>query len=58
MALAAGSTIAGNLLILGTVSNVIIQNAEKERKTISFAEFSRIGILITILDTIIHFIFL
>lgn len=58
MALATGSTIAGNLLILGTVSNVIIQNAEKERKTISFAEFSRIGILITILDTIIHFIFL
>ena len=58
MALAAGSTITGNLLILGTVSNVIIQNAEKERKTISFAEFSRIGILITILDTIIHFIFL
>jgi len=59
MALAAGSTIAGNLLILGAASNVIIiQNAEKEGKTISFVEFSRIGILITILDAIIYFIFL
>lgn len=59
MALAAGSTIAGNLLILGAASNVIIiQNAEKEGKTLSFAEFSKIGILITILDAIIYFIFL
>jgi len=59
MALAAGSTIAGNLLILGAASNVIIiQNAEKEGKTLSFAEFSRIGILLTILDAIIYFIFL
>jgi Na+/H+ antiporter NhaD/arsenite permease-like protein len=59
MALAAGSTIAGNLLILGAASNVIIiQNAEKEGKTLSFAEFSRIGVLITILDAIIYFIFL
>lgn len=34
MALAAGSTIAGNLLILGVASNVIIlQNAEKEGET-------------------------
>jgi Na+/H+ antiporter NhaD/arsenite permease-like protein len=59
MALAAGSTIAGNLLILGAASNVIIiQNAEKEGKTLSFSEFSRIGVLITILDAIIYFIFL
>ncbi|WP_292389262.1 anion transporter [Methanosarcina sp. UBA5] len=59
MALAAGSTIAGNFLILGAASNVIIiQNAEKEGKTLSFAEFSKIGVLITILDAIIYFIFL
>lgn len=59
MALAAGSTIAGNLLILGAASNVIIiQNAEKEGKTLSFAEFSKIGILITLLDAITYFIFL
>jgi len=59
MALAAGSTIAGNLLILGAASNVIIiQNAEKEGETLSFIEFSRIGLLITFLDAIIYFIFL
>ncbi|MGB9928374.1 MAG: anion transporter [Methanosarcina sp.] len=59
MALAAGSTIAGNLLILGAASNVIIiQNAEKEGETLSFIEFSRIGLLITLLDAIIYFIFL
>jgi Na+/H+ antiporter NhaD/arsenite permease-like protein len=59
MALAAGSTIAGNFLILGAASNVIIiQNAEKEGETLSFIEFSRIGLLITFLDAIIYFIFL
>lgn len=59
MALAAGSTIAGNLFILGAASNVIIiQNAEKEGETLSFAEFSIIGALITFLDVIIYFIFI
>lgn len=59
MALAAGSTIAGNLLILGAASNVIIiQNAEKEGEILSFAEFSLIGALITFLDVIIYFIFI
>ncbi|HNZ05821.1 MAG TPA: SLC13 family permease, partial [Methanothrix soehngenii] len=37
MALAAGSTIAGNLFILGAASNVIIiQNAEKSGETLTF----------------------
>jgi Na+/H+ antiporter NhaD/arsenite permease-like protein len=59
MALAAGSTIAGNLLILGAASNVInIQNAEKEGETLSFIEFAKIGLLITFLDAIIYCIFL
>ena len=59
MALAAGSTIAGNLLILGAASNVIIlQNAEKEGEMFSFMEFARIGFLISFLDAIIYFIFL
>jgi Na+/H+ antiporter NhaD/arsenite permease-like protein len=59
MALAAGSTIAGNLMVLGAASNVIIiQNAEKKGEILSFAEFSRIGVLITILDVIIYFIFI
>jgi Na+/H+ antiporter NhaD/arsenite permease-like protein len=59
MALAAGSTIAGNLLILGAASNVIIiQNAEKEGQTLSFSEFFQIGVLVTFLDAIIYFIFI
>jgi Na+/H+ antiporter NhaD/arsenite permease-like protein len=45
VALAAGSTIAGNLTILGAASNVIIiQNAEKKGGvTLTFLEFVRIG---------------
>ena len=59
MALAAGSTIAGNLFILGAASNVIIlQNAEKDGETFSFVKFARIGLLISFLDAIIYFIFL
>ncbi len=59
MALAAGSTIAGNLLILGAASNVIIlQNAEKENETFSFIEFARIGILISFLNYIVYFLLL
>ena len=59
MALAAGSTIAGNLLILGAASNIIIiQNAEKEGSTLSFTEFFKIGFLITFLDAAVYFVFL
>lgn len=58
-ALAAGSTIAGNLFILGAASNVIIiQNAEKKHnETITFWEFARIGIPLTIINAVIYWIF-
>lgn len=59
IALAAGSTIAGNMLILGAASNVIIiQNAENNGETISFWEFARIGIPLTILQIAIYALFL
>jgi Na+/H+ antiporter NhaD/arsenite permease-like protein len=60
MALAAGSTIAGNLLILGAASNVIIiQNAEKRAgETITFLEFARIGIPLTIINAAVYWFFL
>jgi Na+/H+ antiporter NhaD/arsenite permease-like protein len=59
MALAAGSTIAGNLTILGAASNVIIlQNAEKQGETISFIEFAKVGIPLTILQIGVYWIFL
>ncbi len=59
MALAAGSTIAGNLTILGAASNVIIiQNAEKQGATISFVEFAKVGVPLTILQLAVYGIFL
>jgi len=54
MALAAGSTIAGNLTILGAASNVIIiQNAEKEGETLTFWEFARVGLPLTLIQVLI-----
>lgn len=59
MALAAGSTIAGNMLVLGAASNVIIiQNAEKQGETLTFLEFAKIGIPLTILQTAVYVLFL
>ncbi len=59
LALAAGSTIAGNLTILGAASNVIvIQQAEKEGYSLSFWEFFRIGLPLTILNIVVYSLFL
>ena len=59
MALAAGSTIAGNMLILGAASNVIIiQAAEKDGETLTFGEFARVGVPLTIAQTAIYTLFL
>jgi len=56
MVLAAGSTIAGNLSLLGAASNVIIvQNAEKRKGgTISFWEFLRIGFPLTVVNIVVY----
>ncbi len=60
MALAAGSTIAGNMLIMGAASNVIIiQNAERRSgETITFIDFARIGIPLTLLNGLVYLGFL
>ena len=59
MALAAGSTIAGNMLILGAASNIIIiQTAEKQGQTLEFMEFAKIGIPLTIVQTSVYLVFL
>ena len=59
LALAAGSTIAGNLLILGAASNVIIvQNAEHRGVTLTFVEFARVGIPLTLLGIAVYSLFL
>lgn len=59
-ALAAGSTIAGNMFILGAASTVmIIQNAEKSTgDTITFVEFAKIGVPLTVVNTVVYWIFL
>jgi Na+/H+ antiporter NhaD/arsenite permease-like protein len=60
IALAAGSTIAGNLFILGAASNIIIiQNAErKHQATFSFFDFAKIGIPLTAANLTVLWLFL
>ncbi len=58
--LAAGSTIAGNLTILGAASNVIIiQKAEKDAgQTLGFLEFLRIGLPLTAVNALVYWLYL
>jgi Na+/H+ antiporter NhaD/arsenite permease-like protein len=59
LALAAGSTIAGNLLILGAASNVIIvESAERRGVHLSFLDFARAGVPLTIVQAAIYWLFL
>jgi Na+/H+ antiporter NhaD/arsenite permease-like protein len=60
LALAAGSTIAGNLTIIGAASNVIIiQNAERHGEaTLTFREFVRLGIPLTLINAGVYWLFL
>ena len=61
MALAAGSTIAGNLFILGAASNIIIiQHAEKENggQGITFMEFAMVGVPLTVINAAVYWVFL
>ncbi|WP_454781407.1 SLC13 family permease [Legionella sp. WA2022007384] len=60
LALAAGSTIAGNLSILGAASNIIIiQNCEKRGvRGFDFLEFIKIGAPLTLANILIYAFFL
>ena len=60
MALAAGSTIAGNFTILGAASNIIIiQNAEKNAgETLTFWDFVKIGAPLTVVNVAVYWGFL
>lgn len=51
---------AGNLFILGAASNVIIiQNAERKAgQTLSFVEFARAGIPLTLVNVLVYWMFL
>ena len=59
MALAAGSTVAGNLLLLGAASNIIVvQSAERHGATVTFLDFARVGIPLTTLNVLVYWWFL
>ena len=60
LSLAVGSTIAGNLSILGAASNIIIiQNSEKRGfKGFGFFEFIRMGAPLTLINLLIYAYFL
>ncbi len=58
MALAAGSTIAGNIFLLGAASNIIIlQTAEKKGIKLKILEFSKIGIPLTFVNIMVYTLF-
>jgi Na+/H+ antiporter NhaD/arsenite permease-like protein len=55
MALAAGSTLAGNFLILGAASNVIIiQHAERHHASLNFWTFAAAGILLSLVNLAVY----
>lgn len=60
LAVAAGSTLAGNLTVLGAVSNVIIIDSAENRKekAFGFLEFVKYGALITVVTALIFTVFL
>jgi Na+/H+ antiporter NhaD/arsenite permease-like protein len=59
MALAAGSTIAGNLLILGAASNVIIvEAADRHRVHLDLVTFARVGVPLTLINVAVYAAFL
>ncbi|HLI46769.1 MAG TPA: hypothetical protein VKU94_06200, partial [Geobacterales bacterium] len=58
-ALAAGSTIAGNLTLIGAASNLIICEAAETRGfRLGFTEFLKIGLPVTIMNLLILYPFL
>ena len=59
MALAGASTLAGGISLLGAASNVIVlEEAESRGSGFGFIEFSKIGLLVTIPNLLILYLFL
>jgi Na+/H+ antiporter NhaD/arsenite permease-like protein len=59
LALAAGSTIAGNLTLVGAASNVIIaQAAERRGQHLGFWRFFAVGAPLTLLNLAVYWCFL
>jgi Na+/H+ antiporter NhaD/arsenite permease-like protein len=60
MMLAAASTIAGNLTILGAASNIIVIEAAEARRVpvFSFLEFFKVGSLVTAANLAVYYVFI
>jgi Na+/H+ antiporter NhaD/arsenite permease-like protein len=55
----AGSTITGDLLVLDAASNVvIIQTAERRGTTLTFLDFARAGLPVTLLNATVYWCYL
>lgn len=49
IALAAGSTLGGNLTIIGAVANIIVvESAAREKVAVNFWQFAKVGLVVTI----------
>jgi len=59
VALAAGSTIAGNLTLIGAASySIIVQSAERRTGyTLTFMDFIKVGAPLTVINTAVHLLF-
>lgn len=59
VALAGGSTLAGNLTLIGAASNlIIVEEAEARGHTLSFFEFFKVGLIVTIVNVLVLYSFL
>jgi Na+/H+ antiporter NhaD/arsenite permease-like protein len=60
LALASGSTIAGNLTILGAASNVIILETSENRtgQSFSFLSFLKKGVIVTVLNILVYVVWI
>jgi len=54
LALAMSSTLAGNLTVLGSVANlIVVENANRQGVEISFWEYCKVGVPLTVLTLLI-----
>lgn len=59
LTLAAASTLAGNLTLLGSMANLIVAEVARRRKVvISFWEYTRAGLIITLLSLVVSTLWL
>ena len=54
LALAMSSTFAGNLTVLGSMANlIVVENAQREGITVSFWEYCKVGVPLTLLTLVL-----